>query len=349
LATVTPAISHAELISQVERTGERAIACVVIGFVLRVSGLPRNAVTILLAAAFIALSVGFVALLATALSGTPVHGNLLHVTGCSLLGGVALAVIALAYEVAVPKVRSMVNVVGGDGYHPLSIWMQQHFRPTEQIVISVLFGVAAVLTGIEIFPGAFHTVGTSISVFFAGASIGGGWYCAMVIPTAAKVIGRHPPRLFPLNPADTPEIQMIADVFRNCALGVAVVCTTLTVAFSYAEPMKDAKPTFATIVWVVLSWAVTTYSFGYPYYWLSKPVADERRRQLRSLDVAMKPLTQDVSKLSESDFDKLQRFLDLRSFVSSSSASLISHRTVVEYVSSLILPVVAFIAGQLWK
>jgi hypothetical protein len=97
--------------------------------------------------------------------------------------------------------------------------------------------------------------------------------------------------------------------------------------------------------WLILGWGLVTYSFLFPHYCIAKAVRREKVTQLDNLEKAIKSYHHRISAPGVDDLQKLERLVSLRDRVFSARNWAIDLGSVRDYVASLILPFLSFLAG----
>jgi len=221
----------------------------------------------------------------------------------------------------------------------LNLWCEIPFVLTTGILGVISIWYFASLSVVDI-----H-IGSYVLIFLCGIALGQGGYCAVRIPTLAKILRNLPLKMFWLYPADTLWIKNASSVFTRLALANAFFGTSLILGLLWLRPWKSSLTTVIAAIWLLFTWVVVLYSFLYPHYQLGKILQAEKNRQSVALQNSITSLRTMIGSTSnESELKRLNETIKLYDQLESARASAIDMQAIIRLFLSLGVPVISFIA-----
>jgi hypothetical protein len=271
----------------------------------------------------------------------------------SLLAGLFVWLIKIVEDIAF--VGNMKNVVelpyNEEGFLQIGSWFKKVFRIRPQLYFCIGFGVLSVITSYFLlldFPELHKNLGLYFCIFIAFSSIGDGAYAALFIPTMVKVASETRLNLYPYDPIRSKAVSVANQAFGSITLGTGLVATIVMILLFVIHPWGEIKTFWIAMGWLVIVWGVTTYSFVYPHYFISKGILFEKRIQLESLDNQIYRLTSKIGKnITLEEIGILEKYILLREKIYSANNSSIDIAAFRNYLTSLILPSVSFGIGAI--
>jgi len=330
---------------------KRAIACRLLKWIVSFLGLPNGWLGETLGAIIISLFLILVSWISNRIVGVSLTaGEAIALAAISVLAGGSFLIVKRLHEITLPpnKERVLHMISNVKGLSSIKHWFESTFRLSRQILGSLLTSLAAVITlsCLSFFSSYINiSLGLFIAVFGSMFAVGNGLYCAIVIPTISRCIADCTLDLYPYNPATTIGMSATVSVFSKLTLANGFVSTYVIILLFTASPWTNTQTIAVTIVWMLLGWGVTTYSFVYPNYYLSKPVARVRLQTLEILDNLIIQHHSNVQRNVITGNDALTQLIDLRDRVNKSRTSTINFLGIKDYFSSLLLPLLTFLIG----
>ena len=199
---------------------------------------------------------------------------------------------------------------------------------------------------IQRYRGASFTISAYLVAFVATFYVWHGVYCAIFIPTVAKMIAGHRMRMFWLAPADTTWIRSLSYVFNALCLFEAVVFSMCFIGIYSVRPWEAAPIAIASLVWLIVGLCTILYGFMFPQYYLYRAIATEKARQRESLQELVEAYRARIPELKEDERNQFSQLLDLTSRIAVARETAIDTKAAGSFVTSLVLPIASFLAGH---
>lgn len=267
----------------------------------------------------------------------------------SFVAGFSFGIVKILHDnILPPNAKNLVSLALDEkGLIAIRDWFQLFLSLPTQLVTSLSLSTLMVLTliVIERNTSARFGVGGYVLMFFAIFAIGHGAYCAVLIPTLAKAASKERMRLFWLNPADSPGVEMASSAFAKLSMADALVVTLCIVAMYWFRPWESPLAALVSGIWLVIGLAAVSYSFLYPHYYLSKAIRAEKRRQIALVQDVITSYRERIEQLSEDDFKKLSKLIKLYDRLVSARETAIKMEAFRSFLTSLAIPALSFFGG----
>lgn len=225
-------------------------------------------------------------------------------------------------------------------------WVGRFLSVRRQLLFSVPTGLLAAFSVwmIHDFASLKVRLPTCVLAFLAIGFASNGGYCALQIPTFSKVVERNKMKWKWLNPAGTPWVRTLSFGFNTLSAWEAVVGSLCMLAL--LRPSAVELPPVVAIFWLSITLLVVSWGFLYPQWYLYKAISKERARQLDELEPNLNIFAGHVLGLKEEDRKQLLLLLDLNTRLFAARDTAIDLKAVGGFVSSLVLPILTFVAGH---
>jgi len=184
-----------------------------------------------------------------------------------------------------------------------------------------------------------------ISLLSWGA--GQGFYWGLATPFLTVKIGQHLDEVEtdPIYPSRSPLLKMLSQQLLVFAVWIAGLITLFIVfAFLMAPQMRTGSSLYVVIA-TLISYAVSGWTFIFSQYNLSRIVRRIKEDTLRQIQTEINKTFQSLSKLEKSDFERLEKLMELHKTISERANTLIDVSTLRTFIASLLTPTFATLVG----
>jgi hypothetical protein len=226
-------------------------------------------------------------------------------------------------------------------------WLRSYMSLKKQL--SVSFAVAVVGTVSVFFiaqtsPINFK-IGSYVLVFLCLVGVGQGAYCAVVIPTLAREISNLRLEIFWFKPADSPWINDASAFFTKLSMADALIALLGICGLFLLRPFESTRTAWVAAGWLITGIVVLSYTFLFPHRYLTKVIRREKKRQIEHLQSLITSYEVRIEQLNADEYKRLLDHINLYNSLSGSRDNAIDIEAWVKYVSSLGIPILAFVGG----
>jgi len=174
-----------------------------------------------------------------------------------------------------------------------------------------------------------------------------GVYCAIFIPTLAKTVAAHRMKTFWLAPAETSWIRNLSYAFNALCLSEAIVLSMCFAGVYNVRPWEALPIAITSALWLVVGLCTILYAFVFPQYYLYRAITSEKMKQREFLQNLVEAYRTRIQGSGEDERKHLLQLLDLTSHLAATRETAIDMKAAASFVTSLILPILSFLAGHL--
>lgn len=265
-------------------------------------------------------------------------------------GGVTLFAVKVAHVLGFSRIaRSLEPIIQNyDDTKALLNWLKSIFRPSIQIIVSLIWGLVGVTLAFQFFPSSVldgHSpVVFAIIAFITQFLTGQGFYWGIIFPMLWRRVGETEVKLNWLNPRVTPEFRNFASIANLYTFILSSVATLYLVWLLVI--MKPFKARTAALTSISLTTAIlilVLYAFIEPHRHLAKAIKRQKDQTVRDIEKLIITLRSQMTVPSKDDIEKLHQLRDLQQTVATSPSSLINFGDIRSLISSLLLPILPYL------
>jgi uncharacterized membrane protein YGL010W len=338
----------------IRSTKDRLIANILINTPIRLFHLKDGVASALLVTLLWAISIYLIAAALNKVVNTSAGVFTPLAALASIIAAASLGVVKILHDEILPP--NLDNLVAWpydeSGLAALHNWFESLLSMKKQLLTSCLLAVFAVVTLniVERNTSAKFEIGTYLSVFSAMFSVGHGLYCAVKIPTLAKAATKQRMNLYWLDPANTPILKIASSAFAKLSIADGAIATLCIVALYWFRPWESLLVATISAFWLVAGLVAVTYSFVYPYHYITRGIKDDKRRQMSHLQSIIAPFRSRLDQLNEHDYKKLDELLKLYDRIATAKDSTLDIPALSRFFTSLVVPTLSFVIGLIdWK
>ncbi len=229
----------------------------------------------------------------------------------------------------------------------LNAWLRSYMSLKKQLIVSLAVAGVGTLSIFIITQARSidFKVGSYFLLFLCFVGIGQGAYCAVVIPTLARRISKQHFQLFWFRPADSPWINDASAFFTRLSVADAAVVFLVICGLFLLRPFESTETAWVAGVWLVIGIVVLSYTFLFPHHYLTQVIKNEKRRQLEDMQRLIASYEARADQLTPAEYTRLLDHINLYNCLSGSRDNSIDVEAWFKYVSSIGIPIVAFIGG----
>jgi hypothetical protein len=233
----------------------------------------------------------------------------------------------------------------------LSNWLRSYLSLEKQLVVSSIIGILGTASTFYIAKNRSMNFkfGSYILIFCCFFAIGHGAYCAVIIPTLAKVLSQKRMKMFWLNPADSSWVNDASSFFTKLSMADALIVAFVIGGLYLLKPWESSKTAWVAGIWLVIGIACLSYTFLYPHYYLNKAIKSEKKRQMENLQTIIRTYQTRVEGLNKSEFKDLFERIKLYDHLSAAKESAVDTQALLRFITSIIVPSLTYLGGFLSK
>ena len=273
----------------------------------------------------------------------------------SFLTAFSFGVMKILYDdILVPNAKNFASFFDDEnGITVLRGWFRSFLSIRKQLLISVVCGLLGVFTLYlgKRYSAANFRVGSYILVFFCLFAVGHGAYCAIAVPTLAKAVSEERPKMFWLNPADSPWVKIASSSFSKLSMADTIILFLCVVGLFFLGPQSSLKLMIIAAIWLLVGFFTVSYSLLYPRYYLQKSIKAEKIRQMSEMQNLIASYRSHIEQLDENELKKLSELVKLYDHLALAKESTIDLGVLINLIPSIGIPLVTFILTliTLWK
>jgi hypothetical protein len=176
-------------------------------------------------------------------------------------------------------------------------------------------------------------------------SVGEIVYSVFMLGIESRMLSAYDYHLYRLSPIDSIPLQRsIAGSGRIGAL-VGVIATIWIVGLVALLPRQSGPAEQLALILLIVAYVSTGFGILVPRIAMRRIIQLEKMREMAPLQRRLDHLTARVSELSDAEYEELQHLREVHDAIRDSSENVLPIETIGQFVSSLILPTIAFVAA----
>jgi hypothetical protein len=184
-------------------------------------------------------------------------------------------------------------------------------------------------------------IGTILATGVQGLVYGMVFYYYIIFVILPMRIGQYNLNLYAIKPSSSEPIVRIANFFSRAVLLLGLYSAMLTLLFAY---IGVATVTMAA---VICNWVPLIGLFTATQNALSKLIANAKWQTLNGLQATIEKLQSADNFGSKESVETVNRLMDYHDRIEATRSSALNLRTALDFINSLLLPLVAFILANL--
>lgn len=231
--------------------------------------------------------------------------------------------------------------------HEFEDWLEKacnlrlHFLVTIFVALLVgLFSVASISTLLGEFVGYGITFGIIILNMFTAVIV----YQGLIVMLLPSMLRRYDLRLFAADPATSELLSRLSGELGFFVYFVAVYAALITLANVSLETFRTGG-----IVVVLFLWLPIIATFAMNQTSLSSIVRRAKWKTLNEIQAKVEKLQASENFEAKETMDAINRLLDYHERVNKTRTSALDFRAYLNFINSLLLPLLAFLLGNLDK
>ncbi|TET43689.1 hypothetical protein E3J62_12580 [candidate division TA06 bacterium] len=174
------------------------------------------------------------------------------------------------------------------------------------------------------------------------------WYWAVFAPFATRLLRGSDASeigLDPLYPNETPILVAMSRTLSVYALWHGFVATLCLILLFTLQPDFGEGGTRYVLVFVLLSYLISFWTFLYPQFNLSQLVYRAKQDTLLKIRAESSKLYENLDKLERADFERLENLRGLHDTVSKWRNTVVGFSGLRSFIASLIMPALTAFVG----
>jgi hypothetical protein len=291
----------------------------------------------------------------------PIHPFKLSTLCGAFVPSLAIYVISWCHKYTIEQLEAvfMLAPPSQNVQHRLIVWLKNSVNLWAQLFTSIIATVVVILALYIIKDKVGLPFKTNVPTYtFIVAGIvtfcmGQGAYWALVSPFVTKALRNvdiSDIQAYPLNPSKTPLIVALSRILSVYAIWDAIMVTLCLIGLFALRPDFSSGGIFYVLALVFMGYLVTSWTYFYPRYNLTKIVQHTKESTLLRIQNEIKKLYGTLDKLEKINFERLQNLMELHETVSKVPSTIVSLPGLQSFIGSLMTPTVIAIVGLLdWK
>ncbi len=229
----------------------------------------------------------------------------------------------------------------------LQRWLRNSFNIRKQLVftviISLLIGASAPLFWSAL-RGGFPGWGPVIGVVLVWLQAGMGWYFVSPMLTWVTQLSQYRLKLYHADPSNSEVIDRLADVLNFLVFTSAILAALFTLGLLFFELLN---PSVTFVFLVVGSWGPIVSMFIISQYALARIITKAKWQKLSEIQRKIEQLEQEQDIADKAVMEAMNRLMDYHDRIQGTRESALNLRAGLNFLNSLLLPLFAFILGNL--
>jgi hypothetical protein len=290
--------------------------------------------------------------------------HLLLVCALSILDGVAVFRDNFVLVVSAGVLAQLGLLIYTSQYHALFIVLRDHvvnamlsasdLADLEQWLVSAASTRACLATSllVGLLPGLYlgssfvflrgeGGIGTILATGLQGLVFGMVFYYFILFVILPLRIGQYELNLYAIKPSSSELVVRVAQFFSHAVLLLGLYGALITLLFAYVGVA------LITAIALVCVWAPLIGLFTASQNALSRIIADAKLKTLTRLQTMIEELQEADDFGSPEQLAKINRLMDFHDRIEATRGSALNVRSVLDFVNSLLLPLLAFILANL--
>lgn len=225
-----------------------------------------------------------------------------------------------------------------------NLWLQLFWSCVVTVVVILALVLMKEKAGLSIAYGPGLLFGTGLVFFWLGQI----WYWAILTPFATRQLrgcDASEIGLDPLYPNETPILVAMSRTLSVYALWHGFVATLCLVLLFTLRPDFSKGGTPYVLVFVLLSYIISFWTFLYPQFNLAQLVYRGKQHTLLKIRAESSKLYENLDRLEKADFERLENLRGLHDTVSKWRNTVVGFSGLRSFIASLIMPALTAFVG----
>jgi len=244
-----------------------------------------------------------------------------------------------------------ISVSNDTSLRKLNHWLISFLSVKKQVFISTLFGI--LVLGSTIYTaralGVNFKIGSYVLIFCCFFAVGHGAYCAIIIPTLARLLSKQNMKVFWLSPADSSWIKDASLFFTKLSIADTLIAALAIAGLYLLRPWESTQTMWIALAWLIIGVVCLLYTFLFPHYFLNKVIKRKKESELEELQRRIRVFGTDIGMLNKSQLQDLSKLVGLYNQVSTAKESAIDLRNSIGALSSLSVLILTFLGPVLLR
>ena len=298
----------------------------------------------------VALVVFLLGLLVSTIAGEPLSRELILVEIWTLGMGVSF-IIALRlvsqglFTTYRTRVIDSINSI--ENLQHLQSSFSSIFDIRRQLIVSLLVGVA--VGGYMVFvwdsiKGSFPGFGPSLIAVFVGIQGASVLYFFPPIFFLQNRVSKFQLKLYFADPSSSEVIDYLADITNSTVLAIAIIFVLITIGLAYFELLNVTN----LMLWLLIAWTPLVAIFANGHRNLASLIIRVKRQSLKDIQDKVEKLREQLDDIpTKEGVEHLRALIDYHDQVKATRNSAIDLRTGLNFINSLLLPLLGFLLGNI--
>ena len=244
-------------------------------------------------------------------------------------------------ESTIPAIQSADNLAA------LRRWLDTTFELKRQMLFSVVMSIGVgVIAPIlwAVLRGGFPGYGPMVGVILIWFQAGMGWYSIGPMLAWLSQLGSYQLKLYEVDPSHSEVIDRLADVLNFLVFSGSVLAALFTLGLMYFELLN---PTVALVFLVLGTWGPLITIFLSSQYVLARIISRTKWQKLGEIQAKIETLNAEQDLANKDTIESINRLIDYHNRILETRDTALNLRAGLNFLNSLLLPLLAFILGNL--
>ena len=236
-------------------------------------------------------------------------------------------------------------IESGDDLADLQHWLSLTADKRAAALFAVVFSVLGTILGVYFYftlSGSFVGFGPSFSTMLTMFLFGAGFYNVILFFNLPSRLGRYRFRLYATDPSSSELIHHLSSMFMTFLYLFALLVALATFLMAALGLLASSF-----IIPVLSLWVFIAALFAMIQYSLSKIIITAKYRTLTEVQAKIERLQADANLAEKETREALNWLMEYHDRIKSTRNSALDLRAVLNFVNSLLLPLVAFLLANL--
>ena len=227
-------------------------------------------------------------------------------------------------------------------------WLDRAYNPRNHLIFSLAWSILlapfAVIAPL-VSSGGFIGVGPTITTLFAGIVAGMVIYFLILFLTLPARLSRYEFNLYAADPGNSEVVQVLSGMLMS---GVYMMALFMAGTTLFLTVVSDVYGILGVVA-VIAGWIPIAAWFALNQYALARIIRRAKWRTLNEIQAKIEQLRTQENIPSEQTLGHLNKLMDYHDRIRSTSNSALNLRAGLNFLNSLLLPLLAFVLANLDK
>jgi len=277
----------------------------------------------------------------------------------SLIGCFSFYIISWAYQFTYLKIKEIDNIpsITERLDEQMVTWLKGITVLWKQLlfsIIAIIFSLFIInYTSFKLILPFQNNIATNIAFSFEIFGLSHGVYWAILTPISTRIIRFSNVSeiiVHPIYPNKTPILCELSENLSMYAILDAIIVTLCIISSLFLDIENSENYKLYIIVIVIIGYIITSWTFLFPQYNLSKIISKHKKLNLTKISSEIKRIyNNDLEKIKDDNIVRLTNLINLYSSINNQPGTMIDFSGLKLFIGSLMAPTIVAIIGVLFS